>query len=517
MVSKRGAQKMRLAVAKKPAGGTRLRRGKRCQLLATERSKESKRFWFDGVRYTCQSEALIPTMKQALTDARKDKPSVAHWNAKVLLIKLQYGSQAGGNRRAVSQMHAMRSPAQIVDSQSGARRRRTFKQPNQAHIGGAEREPNLPAEGSVKQSCVAGSLSHDELSDDAVKASAPGDELQVESSQPLVTQPVQQLRRCAGIKFEVVRRIGDGAFGRVFEAVVQPPWPAHFEKQRMGRFSTRLPRIAVKVANKSAGDAETIGKEMEEVFCLRKVKGHIRVPELLAFMVSRFTIQLFFNLAECDLDKCIRREGGLSEKDGKMLSVQMVSAVMHIHSKLVLHRDIKPANILLYSCQPLEAALADFGWATDMEKRQAPLERTVVTAPYRAPEIDMMPRQYSYPIDIWALGVTLSEAEMGRTPFCPAVGGKAAHRDETLGRLMEILKMLGKPPLPGASLGNQGHQAQSILQMMPDRPPMPFHKLPLGRRWGAVFRRFISKCLTIAAEERLTPSEDPWISEDISR
>ena len=71
-----------------------------------------------------------------------------------------------------------------------------------------------------------------------------------------------------------------------------------------------------------------------------------------------------------------------------------------------MHRDIKPENILLN--QNGEVKVADFGFAKF--KRRGALETDYIsTRWYRAPEILLKKLDYSFPVDIFALGCVAAE------------------------------------------------------------------------------------------------------------
>ena len=121
----------------------------------------------------------------------------------------------------------------------------------------------------------------------------------------------------------------------------------------------------------------------------------------------------------------------------------LLSAVQTLQSKHILHRDIKPQNILVQS-QPLAAKLADFGGARHVlpdpgcscHDDLPGLSVGVCTIWYRAPEIFLPPHKYHFPSDIWSVGITLAELEVGRCPF------RSRHE---IGMLFSIFNALGTP------------------------------------------------------------------------
>ncbi|KAG0233552.1 hypothetical protein BGW42_007387 [Actinomortierella wolfii] len=99
-------------------------------------------------------------------------------------------------------------------------------------------------------------------------------------------------------------------------------------------------------------------------------------------------------------------------------AIQLAQAVDLIHSEHIVHHDIKPHNIMLTSL--LEAKLSDFGAGRRIEDPSLGLTDGLGrgTPPYSAPEIFHMNKTYSYPIDIYSLGVTLYVAGLtAQEPF----------------------------------------------------------------------------------------------------
>ena len=92
----------------------------------------------------------------------------------------------------------------------------------------------------------------------------------------------------------------------------------------------------------------------------------------------------------------------------------MSTGVEYLHSKNVIHRDLKSnfnsrpqlislgAN-LLYSNKG-ELKIADFGLARTLSPNKIHTYR-VVTLWYRAPELLLGCRKYSYEIDMWSVGL----------------------------------------------------------------------------------------------------------------
>ena len=86
----------------------------------------------------------------------------------------------------------------------------------------------------------------------------------------------------------------------------------------------------------------------------------------------------------------------------------VLGGLSHLHGHDIIHRDIKPANTLVRpSPHGIEVVISDSGWC----KTAAPGPSTpgVVTLPYRAPEIELGCNSYSFPVDVWSVGIMLAE------------------------------------------------------------------------------------------------------------
>ncbi|CAI2373339.1 unnamed protein product [Moneuplotes crassus] len=88
-------------------------------------------------------------------------------------------------------------------------------------------------------------------------------------------------------------------------------------------------------------------------------------------------------------------------------------AYLHLCDKSV-HRDIKPDNILINKNG--EVKLTDFGIAKILDESLDLCKTWVGTAHYMSPE-RMSGEKYSFPGDIWALGIILIEMAIGEYPY----------------------------------------------------------------------------------------------------
>jgi cyclin-dependent kinase-like len=106
---------------------------------------------------------------------------------------------------------------------------------------------------------------------------------------------------------------------------------------------------------------------------------------------------------------------GIDPIEAKKIIWQMVKACDFMHTRKVIHRDIKPENMLLSRNGVLK--MCDFGFAKEMKLGSDKLTEYVSTRWYRAPELLVGHPNYSYAVDIWAIGCIFVELVTGRALY----------------------------------------------------------------------------------------------------
>lgn len=144
---------------------------------------------------------------------------------------------------------------------------------------------------------------------------------------------------------------------------------------------------------------------------------------------------------------------------------QLLQGINYCHVNRVLHRDLKPQNLLINVEGELK--LADFGLARAFGIPVRSYTHEVVTLWYRAPDVLMGNRNYSTPIDMWAVGCIFAEMASGR-PLFPGQSEKD--------QLNKIFQLLGTPNvekwpamrnLPEYSPDFPRHPPKNINQIIP--------------------------------------------------
>ncbi|KAL1318915.1 hypothetical protein HN51_071193 [Arachis hypogaea] len=94
---------------------------------------------------------------------------------------------------------------------------------------------------------------------------------------------------------------------------------------------------------------------------------------------------------------------------------KLLHGLRYLHGvRYLVHRDIKPANLLINLKG--EPKITDFGISAGLENSVAMCATFVGTVTYMSPE-RIRNESYSYPADIWSLGLALLECGTGEFPY----------------------------------------------------------------------------------------------------
>lgn len=193
-------------------------------------------------------------------------------------------------------------------------------------------------------------------------------------------------------------------------------------------------------------------------------------------------VYVLTELMQSDLHKIIVSPQPLTSDHVKVFLYQILRGLKYLHSARVLHRDIKPGNLLVNSNCVLK--ICDFGLARIEEPDEnIHMTQEVVTQYYRAPELLMGAKHYSYSVDIWSVGCIFAEL-LGRRILFQAQSpiqqldlitdllgtpSDSAMRTSCEGARAHIRRSAHKPPSLAAlyTLSNQAtHEAVHLLCRM---------------------------------------------------
>ncbi len=206
-------------------------------------------------------------------------------------------------------------------------------------------------------------------------------------------------------RFELIRELGRGGFGVVWEA----------RDRELGR---AVAFKAVRAGGKAGLREERLMREAEAAARL----SHPNIVTL--FDVGRAEQGPYLVLELLRGKTLAERlsQGALPVPEALRIAVEVAKGLAHAHGQGVVHRDLKPENVFL--CEDGQVKVLDFGLAHAFGRRR----QEGGTSGYMAPE-----QQEGAPederTDVWALGAILFEMLAGRRPF---VDGKAAGRAPAL-------------------------------------------------------------------------------------
>ena len=251
--------------------------------------------------------------------------------------------------------------------------------------------------------------------------------------------------------YRLLRRLGEGGMGEVYEAEQQEPVRR---------------TVALKVIKWGMDTEEVIGRFESErqALALMDHPNIARVFDAGATDRGRpyFAMELVQGVAITDY--CDRHH--LSTRQRLELFMRVCEGVQHAHQKGIIHRDLKPSNVLvkIQDGQPVPKII-DFGLAKATAQRET--ERTVFTKlgqligtpAYMSPEqAEMTGLDIDTRTDIYSLGVLLYELLVGARPF-DAKKLREAGLDEILRHIREE-----EPRRPSSRLSELGKDSSEAAE-----------------------------------------------------
>jgi cyclin-dependent kinase 7 len=226
------------------------------------------------------------------------------------------------------------------------------------------------------------------------------------------------------MKYEKGEKLGEGTF-----AVVYSGFAIATVKGKPSKTKVAIKRIKMKDFQNGL-DLSAI----REIKYLSEI-DHPNIIKLMDVFTINQSLQLVLEFLDADLEMLIKNKNIVfSSADIKSWMIMLLRGLFHCHSMDFLHRDLKPSNLLLASNGELK--IADFGLARIMGDPRIPMTNQVVTRWYRAPELLLGAKHYSFGVDIWATGCIFAEL-MLRTPYFAA--------ETDLAQLNMIFQALGTP------------------------------------------------------------------------
>jgi eukaryotic-like serine/threonine-protein kinase len=201
--------------------------------------------------------------------------------------------------------------------------------------------------------------------------------------------------------YRVVREIGHGGMGTVYEAVRED---RQFDQ-----------RVAIKVVSGGLESGLVLDRFRRE----RQVLADLQHPNIARLLDGGATASgsPYFAMEYLEGSTLIEYGSDLPLRHKLGLFVHVCSAVQYAHQKLVIHRDLKPANVLVTADGIPK--LLDFGIAKLLrEETPGPLPAyTGAMTPYYASPEQLRGEGVTTASDVYSLGALLYELLCGLRPF----------------------------------------------------------------------------------------------------
>jgi eukaryotic-like serine/threonine-protein kinase len=289
-----------------------------------------------------------------------------------------------------------------------------------ADLSAAQREPLIQAAGlSLEASTeLRGLLAHHDAAATSGAAFLAADARATLAETPApAVRPGQRLGA-----WEVVRAIGAGGMGEVFEA-----------RRADGSYEGRA---AVKLLKRGMDSAAVLRRFAQERQALARL-NHPHIARLLDAGASEQGLP-YFVLEFVDGQPLDAAVSGLPLDARLQLFLQLADAVAHAHRNLLVHRDLKPGNVLVD--REGQVKLLDFGIAKALDPLEGHDGQTTVggqrpyTPNYASPE-QIRGEPVSTATDIYSLGVLLYQMLTGTRPTgrkatTPAEAARSVLEDE---------------------------------------------------------------------------------------
>ncbi len=206
-------------------------------------------------------------------------------------------------------------------------------------------------------------------------------------------------------KYRLVRRIGEGGMGVVFEAV-------HTRIEQRVAIKMLLPEFVdvPDVVSRFEREARAAGKLRSEN--TTRVLDVDVTSDGMPYMVMEF-------LDGEDLGRVLQTRGTFAIADAVDAVLQACNAMAEAHAAGIVHRDLKPSNLFV-TTRDRKLKVLDFGISkveNDNDARVTSTQAVVGTPLYMSPEQVRSSKSVDARSDIWSLGIILYELIAGRTPF----------------------------------------------------------------------------------------------------
>ncbi|GIL62360.1 hypothetical protein Vafri_16524 [Volvox africanus] len=298
--------------------------------------------------------------------------------------------------------------------------------------------------------------------------------------------------------FEMLRVVGQGAFGKVFQVMHKGSRTIYAMKVM------RKERILQRDHSEYVRSERDLLTAVVHPYIVT-LRFSFQTPTKL-YLVLDFLNggHLFFNLY---------RQGVFTEDVARLYTAEIVLAISYLHSRGIVHRDLKPENVLLDSDGHVR--LTDFGLAKgNMGSENDRTNSFIGTMEYMAPEI-IEAKGHGKAVDWWSTGILMYEMLCGVPPF-RAKSRQALQQQIASGKVkypkflssdsQNLLKgLLTRDPAKRLGGGSDGSEA---VKRHPFFKSINWGKLE-GRQIESKFRPSVSCNMDVANFDKIWTEQPP--------
>nr|XP_004226086.1 serine/threonine-protein kinase 3 [Ciona intestinalis] len=264
----------------------------------------------------------------------------------------------------------------------------------------------------------------------------------MDDNKPLKKLSEESLTKQPDEVFDLLEKLGEGAYGCVFKAIYKEAGQV----------------VAIKQV--------PVESDLQEIIKEIAIMQQCDSPYVVKYYGSYFkNTDLWIVMEYCgagSVSDIIRlRRKTLTEDEVATILNDTLKGLEYLHFMRKIHRDVKAGNILLNTNG--NSKLADFGVAGQLTDTMAKRNTVIGTPFWMAPEV-IQEIGYDCVADIWSLGITAIEMAEGKPPYSDI------------------------------------HPMRAIF-MIPQKPPPTFRD---PEKWSETFINFVSQCLVKSPAQRAT-------------